>query len=79
MAVCRKHSIKVTGCSKWNGGDISEICDLCVSEVESNRKIPPLENTTVKTPYNPVKRRPSIVKTFSILKGGSKWEKKENN
>jgi hypothetical protein len=79
MEVCSKHSIKVTGCSKWNGGDTSEICDLCLSEVESNRKIPPLENTTVKTPYNTVKTRPSIVKTVPILEGGNKWERKENN
>lgn len=70
MEVCRKHGIKVTGCSKWNGGDALKICDLCISEIESNRKIPPMENTTVKTPYNTIKTFSSMVKTVPILKGG---------
>lgn len=78
MELCRKYSIKVTGCSKWSGGYTSKICDLCVSAIESNRKIPPTENNTLKTPYNTVKTCPSTVKTVPILEGGRKWESKDN-
>jgi len=79
MELCRKHNIEVTRCSKWNGRDTSKICDLCVSEIESHRNIPPTENTTLKTPYNTVKTCPSMVKTVPILEGGKKWESKDKN
>jgi len=29
MEMCKKYGIKVTGCSKWNGGDTVITCDLC--------------------------------------------------
>ena len=29
MEMCKKYGIKVTGCSKWNGGDTVVTCDLC--------------------------------------------------
>ena len=63
MEVCWKHGIKITGCSKWNGGNTRRICHLCLSEYKSS----PLKNTPIRTQYNPVKTPYNMVKTVSTL------------
>lgn len=29
MVKCKKHGIFVTGCSRWNGSYLSEVCEEC--------------------------------------------------
>ena len=63
MEVCSKYGIKITGCSKWNGGNTRRICHSCLSEYISS----PLKNTPVKTQSTTVKTQYSTVKTASSL------------
>jgi len=67
MGLCRKYDFYLTGCSKWNGGDTSKICDLCVSESERDDLIYPLKKTPIKNHYNTVKTLSNRVKTVPTL------------
>ena len=70
MEFCKKHIIKVTGCSKWSGGDTREICLLCLSEIETKDKLYPPQKTLVKTHYKAHKTRSNILKTVPIFGEG---------
>lgn len=78
MAECKKYGIKVTGCSKWSGGDTTKICDLCISEVEPNRVIAPSKRTIVRNYCNIVKTMPAMVKTIPFFEIGGESECKRN-
>jgi len=70
MTFCRKHNIKVTGCSRWSGGDTPQICAFCVVEISSKGKLYPLKKTLVKPYYKAHKTLPNIVKTVPTFGEG---------
>ena len=74
MELCKKHGIKVTGCSKWNGGDHLEICQLCLSELGVKGILFPSNKTPVKKHYNTVKTLSNTVKTMPFLGDGGDSE-----
>ncbi len=61
MDRCWKYDIKVTGCSKWSGGNTRKICHSCLSEYKSY----PSENTPIKTQPTLIKTKYRMVKTLS--------------
>lgn len=70
MGLCKKHGFNITGCSKWNDGDTSKICDLCLSESEGEGLIYPLKKTPIKTRSTGIKTLSNRVKTLPILGEG---------
>ena len=71
MVKCKKHALFVTGCSRWNGSYLSEVCEECVLKApicEHHGDTTGREKTLRRNNYRPIDSEGNIDKMVPTLK-----------